>query len=86
MCKEMTVIPVNRVVDKKRIIGKNGGLRRRRSEIFELRDVEEYAISAPQKTIFAPKIFSNQKIFSRQKSTFSRQNKLFRAKIVPSRR
>jgi hypothetical protein len=24
MCKEMTVIPVDRVVDKKRIIGKNG--------------------------------------------------------------
>jgi hypothetical protein len=30
MCKEMPIIPVNRVVDKKRIIGKNGGLRRRR--------------------------------------------------------
>jgi hypothetical protein len=30
MCKEMTVIPVNRVVDKKRIIGKNGQLRRGR--------------------------------------------------------
>jgi hypothetical protein len=29
MCKEMPVIPVNRVVDKKRIIGENGGLRRR---------------------------------------------------------
>jgi hypothetical protein len=29
MCKEMLVIPVNRVVDKKRIIGKNGGPRRR---------------------------------------------------------
>jgi hypothetical protein len=27
MCKEMLVIPVNRVVDKKRINGKNGGLR-----------------------------------------------------------
>jgi hypothetical protein len=26
----MPVIPVNRVVDKKRIIGKNGGPRRRR--------------------------------------------------------
>jgi hypothetical protein len=25
MCKEMPVIPVNRVVDKKRIIGKNEG-------------------------------------------------------------
>jgi tetrahydromethanopterin S-methyltransferase subunit A len=25
MCKEMPVIPVNRVVDEKRIIGKNGG-------------------------------------------------------------
>jgi hypothetical protein len=31
MYKEMTVIPVNGVVDKKRIIGKNGGPRRRRS-------------------------------------------------------
>jgi hypothetical protein len=30
MCKEMPVIPVNRVVDKKRIIGKNGVPRRRR--------------------------------------------------------
>jgi hypothetical protein len=30
MCKEMPVIPVNRVVDKKRIIGKNEGQRRRR--------------------------------------------------------
>jgi hypothetical protein len=30
MCKEMLVIPVNRVVDKKRKIRKNGGLRRRR--------------------------------------------------------
>jgi hypothetical protein len=29
MCKEMPVIPVNRVVDKKTIIGKNGGPRRR---------------------------------------------------------
>jgi hypothetical protein len=29
MCKEMAVIPVNTVVDKKRIIGKNGGPRRR---------------------------------------------------------
>jgi hypothetical protein len=29
MCKEMTVIPVNREVGKKRINGKNGGLRRR---------------------------------------------------------
>jgi hypothetical protein len=30
MCKEMPVIPVNRVEDLKRIIGKNGGLMRRR--------------------------------------------------------
>jgi hypothetical protein len=30
MCKEMPVIPVNRVVDTKIIIGKNGGPRRRR--------------------------------------------------------
>jgi hypothetical protein len=30
MCKEMPVIPVNTMVDKKRIIGKNGGPRRRR--------------------------------------------------------
>jgi hypothetical protein len=30
MCKEMPVIPVNRVVDPKRIIRKNGGLRRGR--------------------------------------------------------
>jgi hypothetical protein len=29
MCKEMPVILVDRVVDKKRIIGKNGGPRRR---------------------------------------------------------
>jgi hypothetical protein len=31
MCKEMPVIPVYRVVGKKRIIGKNGGPRRRSS-------------------------------------------------------
>jgi hypothetical protein len=30
MCKEMPVIPVNKVVDPKRIIIKNGGPRRRR--------------------------------------------------------
>jgi hypothetical protein len=30
MCKEMMVIPVNKAVDPKRIIGKNGGPRRRR--------------------------------------------------------
>jgi hypothetical protein len=30
MCKEMPVIPVDRVVDKKRIIRKNAGSRRRR--------------------------------------------------------
>jgi hypothetical protein len=30
MSKEMLVIPVNKVVDPKRIIGKNGGSRRRR--------------------------------------------------------
>jgi hypothetical protein len=30
MCKEMLVILVNMVVDKKRIIRKNGGPRRRR--------------------------------------------------------
>jgi hypothetical protein len=30
MCKEMPAIPVNRAVDPKRIIGKNGGPRRRR--------------------------------------------------------
>jgi hypothetical protein len=30
MCKEMPVIPVNKVVDPKRIIRKNEGLRRRR--------------------------------------------------------
>jgi hypothetical protein len=30
MCKELPVISVNRAVDKKRISGKNGGLRRRR--------------------------------------------------------
>jgi hypothetical protein len=30
MCKEMLVIAVNRVVDKKRIIGKNGGPRRKK--------------------------------------------------------
>jgi hypothetical protein len=29
MCKKMPVIPVSRVVDPKRTIGKNGGLRRR---------------------------------------------------------
>jgi hypothetical protein len=29
MCKEMPVIPVNKVMVKKRIIGKNGGPRRR---------------------------------------------------------
>jgi hypothetical protein len=30
MCKEMSIFPVNREVDPKRIIGKNGGPRRRR--------------------------------------------------------
>jgi hypothetical protein len=30
MCKEMTVIPVNKAVDPKRIVGKNGGPRMRR--------------------------------------------------------
>jgi hypothetical protein len=30
MCKEMLVIPVDRVVNKKRIIGRSGGPRRRR--------------------------------------------------------
>jgi hypothetical protein len=30
MCKEMSVILVNKVVDPKRIIRKNGGLKRRR--------------------------------------------------------
>jgi hypothetical protein len=30
MCKDMPVIPVNRVVERKRIIGKNEGPRRRR--------------------------------------------------------
>jgi hypothetical protein len=30
MCKEMPVIPVNRVVDQKIITEKNGGQRRRR--------------------------------------------------------
>jgi hypothetical protein len=30
MCKEMPVIPVNKVVDQKRIIEKNGGPRRRK--------------------------------------------------------
>jgi hypothetical protein len=29
MCKEMPVIPVNKVVNPKRRIGKNGGLKRR---------------------------------------------------------
>jgi hypothetical protein len=32
MCKEMPVTPVDRVVDKKRIIGRNGGPRRRRGK------------------------------------------------------
>jgi hypothetical protein len=30
MCNEIPVIPISRVVDKKRIIRKNGGPRRRR--------------------------------------------------------
>jgi hypothetical protein len=30
MCKELPVILVNKVVDPRRIIGKNGGRRRRR--------------------------------------------------------
>jgi hypothetical protein len=30
MCKELPVISINGVVDKKRIIGKNGGPRRRK--------------------------------------------------------
>jgi hypothetical protein len=32
MCKELLVILVNRMVDKKRIIGKDGGTRRRRAQ------------------------------------------------------
>jgi hypothetical protein len=35
MCKEMPVIPVNKVVDPKRIIGKNGGPRTRRGTIAD---------------------------------------------------
>jgi hypothetical protein len=34
MCKEMPVIPVNRLVDTKRIIGKNGGPRRQRPNVI----------------------------------------------------
>jgi hypothetical protein len=34
----MPVIPVNRLVDKKRMIGKNGGLRRRRGTREKLND------------------------------------------------
>jgi hypothetical protein len=30
MCKEMPVIPADRVLDKKKVIGNNGGLSRRR--------------------------------------------------------
>jgi hypothetical protein len=30
MCKEMTIIPFNKVADKKKIIRENGGSRRRR--------------------------------------------------------
>jgi tetrahydromethanopterin S-methyltransferase subunit A len=30
LCKEMSVIPVNRIEEEKRIIGQNGGPRRRR--------------------------------------------------------
>jgi hypothetical protein len=32
MCKELPVIPVNNAVNPKRIIGKNGGPRRRRGK------------------------------------------------------
>jgi hypothetical protein len=35
MCKELLVISVNRAVDKKRIIGKNGGPRRRRRKVHK---------------------------------------------------
>jgi hypothetical protein len=40
MCKEMLVIPVNKVVDPKSIIGKNGWPRRRR---------EAQGVTDPQK-------------------------------------
>jgi hypothetical protein len=33
MCKEMQVIPVNRVLGTKRIIRKNGGLRRHKGSL-----------------------------------------------------
>jgi hypothetical protein len=40
MCKEMPVIAVNRVVNPNRIIGKNGGPRRRRGTrgILEIKE------------------------------------------------
>jgi hypothetical protein len=34
MCKELPLIPVNKVMDPKKIIGKNGGPRRRSGTYF----------------------------------------------------
>jgi hypothetical protein len=46
MCKEMPVILVNRVVDPKRIIGKNGGPRWRRGTSGE----EKMVVNVMMKT------------------------------------
>jgi hypothetical protein len=42
MCKEMLVLLVNRVEDKKRIIGKNGGHRRRGTGVADPKKQTKY--------------------------------------------
>jgi hypothetical protein len=54
MCKEMPVIPVKRVVATNRIIGKNGGPRRRKAQgaadprnisiLFDAKDERNYSM------------------------------------------
>jgi hypothetical protein len=41
MCKELPVIPVNKVVDPERIIGKNGGPRRSGGEVQGVVDLQK---------------------------------------------
>jgi hypothetical protein len=42
MCKEMPVIPVNRMVDEKSIIRKNGGPRRRARHKASLTQIKKH--------------------------------------------
>jgi hypothetical protein len=52
MCKEMLVILVNKMVDPKRIIRKNGGLRRRRGTRVADPKKQHFSIVSPNFTSF----------------------------------